>query len=87
MRKRDGGDRGGWMDEGVGRRITNRIRRRTRTKRMRRKKRRKRRRRRGRRRTSANPECINDAAIHPPVPRSLLRSPYKHSFSQPETPS
>ena len=28
------------------------------------------------------PGCINDAAMHPPVPCSLLTGPCKHSFSQ-----
>ena len=32
------------------------------------------------RRTRANPGCINDATIHPPVPSPFLIRPYKHFF-------
>ena len=32
------------------------------------------------RRNRANPGCINDATIHPPVPSPLPTSPYKHYF-------
>eukprot|EP00959_Pyramimonas_sp_CCMP1952_P001596 32946-Pyramimonas_sp.AAC.1 len=28
----------------------------------------------------SNPRCINDAAMHPPVPSALLISPHQRSF-------